>query len=194
MSSQRLPASNAMNVDRQDSDPCLSDMHRRLYNTPPAGEWFFRQSPALTLHSMSGRTGFPVAWDKAVGTQKKVYGVYDDAETYYTHARTLPPKLRAGYEIILPDHPARGYARVEFITEEPDAHHTRMAAVLAHYRQKALEQYNLSAEIYVAYSSRPEKGRVRSVYHVTIHNLVFANNHDGVMKHFFSTADIFDPL
>jgi hypothetical protein len=149
----------------------------------------------LALHSMSGKTGFAVAWDKEIGAQKKVYAHYDDAASYYANLLTLPTDLRAGYELILPDHPARGYLDIEFITEEPDVHHTRLATVCAHYREKVRKEFGIEAEIFAVCGTRKDKdGLFKNSYHVTIRNLVFACNHDGVMKHFFAVTDNFDPV
>ena len=196
--SSPVPAGNhpADSFDEQwKSDPYLSDRHRRLYGTAPGGDYFHRQNSMLALHSMSGKTGFAIAWDKELGTQKKAYALYDNAAAYYANLMTLPTELRAGYELIPANQPSAAYMQVEFTTNEPDTHHVRLSHVCGHYRHLILKELGVHAEIFVACNTHQEKGgRFRNSYQVVIPNVVFACNHDGVMKHFFTVTDAFDPI
>ena len=164
---------------------------RRVHGLPPHGTWFWTAAPMLAaMQARHGDGGFAVAWDKKARDKNdgaKMYGFYASMEDFYKSLLTLPAGRRHGYEFILEDTPCRAYADVEWEGEH-DAKHEKIRALVRRLRGYCLKTHQCSTEPVVSCSTRVKDeitGRWKNSYHVVITNLVFDNNHDGVMHAFW---------
>ena len=168
---------------QQSQSPIIDTNTRRKYQLPDGGTWFHVQQPALDLVRQQG--GFLVAWDK-FDSGAKVYGVYEDVETFYD--KLLAVSERCGYEIIPAETRCVLYLDVEWKGQE-DSSHKRIRTVVSKLREycqpKLKPGQNL--KVYVCCGSRlGEDGSFKNSYHLAIPTVIFRNNHDQSMKIFVS--------
>jgi len=97
------------------------------------------------------------------------------------------------YELILEQSPCKAHADIEWIGKAEEGH-GRIRKVVRALRERLLDDFpHHTAEIYVLCGSRvAENGRFKHSYHVIVGNMVFPTNHDGQMRHFFSSLCVDD--
>ena len=139
-----------------------------------------------------------MAWDKKStdnGEQRKcdrkgakVYGFYASVKDFYMDLLTLPAGRRYGYEMIVENKPCRNYTDVEWEGDH-DAKHEKIRVFVRHLRAYCKKAHPCEAELVVSCSTRvinETAGRWKNSYHIVVTNLVFKNNHDGVMAEFWN--------
>ena len=169
----------------------LPPIDRARYSAPEGGRWFWTKDALMLAHAQA--PGFLVAWDKAEGEQRKIWGLFPSPLDFFRALLRNPSDRRWAYEVVL-DGPVRAYMDIEFYTPEPDAAHRRLRVLLAYYRARILEEFGLVADVFVACSTRPEHGSFKNSYHVVFANLVFPSNHAGPIKSLFEVTAEHGPL
>ena len=186
----------------------LTLTEQAYYYLPPGGRWFKNrgsQAPMLELYRQHG--GITLGWDMQLpsGKVSKMFGIYTDIDRLELIKRiyNLPPTKRAGYELIPSNTKCRAHADIEWVGAD-DPQHAKLAQIVAHFRAKTFETFQVNPEIYVSCSTRvvlTEDKQSQAVndsgellykhsYHLSIPTLVFQCNHDGEMKRFFTTDDV----
>jgi len=190
-------------------------LDRTKAHLPCGGEWFSTQRHMITqLQHVHGGKGFTVAWDTGLDGQK-AYGIYLSPTDFYQCLLQNAADQRWGYELIPQDIPCKGYMDIEWIGPEDQEHNRLQVVVKALREKiysefsitpeiyvncgtrsiaAASAMSSTATTITTAtttsinpkkYEANEHKDLFKHSYHVVINNLIFENNHNGVMKSFF---------
>ena len=133
-----------------------------------------------------------VAWDKDTTGGPKCFGLYPSPNVFVANLLSCEEDKRWAYELIPPNTRCKAYTDIEWKEPGPllPGFHPKMNMILDHLSQKTLKEHGIIAIFQILTSSRKdEDGLIKHSYHVNIVNLLFENNHDGTMKHFFEVTD-----
>jgi len=181
-----------------------------------AGIWFPRFKPMFSHYEASEQRHrlFCVSWDRN-SQGSKVFGLFEGAAQYFRVIRQMPPGTVCGYELLLENRPCKLYLDVEWETSgggadtaasetmeaicravthkirrdfRPTAADAQASAASKKEEQLAWQQLEL--DFYVSTCSRVKSVNVfKNSFHVVVNNLIFPNNHDGMMKQFAISLD-----
>jgi hypothetical protein len=171
--------------------PTLKEYDRKRYSLPGGGHWFMQQASMLeaSTHVLpdSNKSAFFVGWDKDPEKGSKLYGLYPNPTTFYSHLLLLDADQRFGYELIPENTSCKLYMDIEWDDQGQDKGHVKIKWILDKLRKysKATINHDRMLEIYVCCGSRQKDDKIfKNSYHVVCPTIVFDRNHDGEMKNF----------
>lgn len=154
--------------------------------------WYWKQAGMMVKYNelkADGLSPLALTWDSTgKSSGSKIYSVCESAQTFFDLLIKHPVNKRWGYELIPENGPVRGYMDIEWFGEA-DTAHVKIEPMMKDLRKKLVEHFKVEPAIYVCCGSRPDKKGYKNSYHVTVENIVFQNNHDGQMLHFFDMQD-----
>ena len=178
-------AEKASNYSQSYSDHKLKDCECKIYAVPDGGQWFGTQASLLAARrTLASGSGFLIGWDKDSKKGSKVYGLYQDASSFFRKLSENPPDKRYGYELISENTLCKLYADIEW--EGPnDEKHTKIQWIVLKLREYLRNVFSEKRihEIHVCCGSRQkDDGSYKNSYHIVCPSIVFYRNHDGKMK------------
>jgi len=192
---------------------CANGMMHHIPEELPTGaaHWFPRQKDMLAEYSRREDRSdmLCVSWDRQNGSNagSKVFAVFASPAKYFSVIQQMPVGTVCGYEMILEGERCKLYLDVEWETPSgPDAQATAIvraicAAIVdksrtmlrsvavpdstpAQLTEAAQAWQDLELHMYVSTCSRSKGAVFKNSFHVVVHNVIFPNNHDGMMKEF----------
>jgi len=159
----------------------------RKQGAPSMGNWFWDKDSMLAdLKAFYGDRvdeGYTCAWKSTYAGY--IFGWYADYDACMKDVMRCDVDKRYGFELILEDAPCRGYFDVEWCGVE-DAKHETIGRITETIIQTCWDEYQVKVTVNVSCGSRSVKGVFKNSYHVTVHGVIFQNNHvkGGGMKGF----------
>jgi len=184
-----------------------------------AGRWFSRQKGMLAVYEehVEKEKLLCVSWDRENGSNagSKMYAIFESPAKYFEAVGGMPVGTVCGYEMILEGYRCKLYLDVEWETpERADAEDSGIIQAICEaivVNAKAMLQRVLSPPctpsqktknreewqdlehgIYVSTCSRMKGSMFKNSFHLVAHNIIFPNNHDGMMKEFVARLGFSD--
>ena len=181
-----------------------------------AAHWFPRQNEMLAAYNghEDKHEKLCVSWDRQNSSNvgSKLYGVFASPAKYFATIQQMPVGTVCGYEMILEGERCKLYLDVEWETPSgPDVQATAIieaiCAAIADKRKTVLRSVavpnstqaelqmaiqawrDLELQMYISTCSRIKGSVFKNSFHVVVHNMIFPNNHDGMMKEFVIGLD-----
>jgi len=171
-----------------------------------AGIWFSRFKDMLSHYEASPHKDelFCVSWDRLNATTlgSKMFGVFATPSHYFETIRLMPSGTVCGYELILENTRCKLYFDVEWDssgTADPMAAEilkkichtvvlqckTRLSTSVPSTSRTCGNWKDLKLDFYMSTCSRLKNPETfKNSFHLVVHNVIFPNNHDGMMKDF----------
>jgi hypothetical protein len=187
-----------------------------------AGIWFSRYKDMFAHYETSPdkQKLFCVSWDRANATTagSKMFGIFQTPVQYFRTIQQMPAGTVCGYEIILEGQPCKLYLDVEWETEgDVDGKASATVdAICSSVTENVRKQFiptstpemtdeekqqqeeawkDLQLEFYISTCSRMKNATVfKNSFHIVVHNVIFPNNHDGMMKEFITSLGFPDRI
>jgi len=187
-----------------------------------AGIWFSRYKDMFAHYETSPNKQklFCVSWDRANATTagSKMFGIFQTPVQYFRTIQQMPAGTVCGYEIILEGQPCKLYLDVEWETEgDVDGKASATVdAICSSVTENVRKQFiptstpemtdeekqqqeeawkDLQLEFYISTCSRMKNTTVfKNSFHIVVHNVIFPNNHDGMMKEFITSLGFPDRI
>jgi len=187
-----------------------------------AGIWFSRYKDMFAHYETSPNKQklFCVSWDRANTTTagSKMFGIFQTPVQYFRTIQQMPAGTVCGYEIILEGQPCKLYLDVEWETEgDVDGKASATVdAICSSVTENVRKQFiptstpemtdeekqqqeeawkDLQLEFYISTCSRMKNTTVfKNSFHIVVHNVIFPNNHDGMMKEFITSLGFPDRI
>ena len=187
-----------------------------------AGVWFSRYKDMFAHYEASPdkQKLFCVSWDRANATNlgSKMFGIFQTPVQYFRTIQQMQAGTVCGYEIILEGQPCKLYLDVEWETDgavDGQASET-VDAICSSVTENVRKQFipaptpalseeekkqqveawrDLKPEFYISTCSRMKNKTVfKNSFHIVVHNVIFPNNHDGMMKEFIMSLGFPDHI
>jgi len=156
-----------------------------------AGDFFWTQKEMLEAYFKEKERNqrlFAVCWDKTA-SGKKAYGFFSDPMKYFDTIQKMPEEKRSGYEMVMSSTRCKLHLDVEWVCEgscaDPQAEEI-VKGICDSIEEKAGRSCVFSLSTCSRLSTKKKNMVIlyKNSFHIVVHNVIFANNHDGTMCQF----------